>query len=72
MPKLPIVSYKEVLKVTTKLGWEFKQQKGSHIVLGKTKNPPLTVPKHKKLKKGTLKQIIRILDLTNEEFINHL
>ncbi len=33
MPKLPVLSAKEVIKALLKLGYVFDHQKGSHIVL---------------------------------------
>ena len=33
MPKLPIVSAKQVVKALSKIGYEFDHQRGSHIIL---------------------------------------
>jgi predicted RNA binding protein YcfA (HicA-like mRNA interferase family) len=35
MPKLPIISGKDAIKVFKKLGWEVSRQKGSHIIMTK-------------------------------------
>ncbi len=74
MPKLPIISGKEVVKAFVKLGYNVDHQTGSHIIL-RNKEPPhrrLTVPNHKELAKGTLRAIIRQSGLTVEEFLELL
>ena len=71
MPKLPVISGKEVVKALTKLGYTVDHQTGSHIIL-RNKNPPhrrLTVPNHKELAKGTLRAIIKQAGLTREGFV---
>ena len=74
MPKLPIISGKEVVKVLSKLGYSIDHQTGSHIIL-RNKEPPhrrLTVPNHKEIAKGTLRAIIRQAGLTRQEFLELL
>lgn len=53
-----------------KIGYTFRRQKGSHMVLGLDMPPytRLTVPDHAELPKGTLRSIIRAAGLTVEEF----
>lgn len=68
MPKLPVVSATKVIKVASELGYEFVRQKGSHLVLKKEPGKMLVIPNHKKLKKGTLLQIIKALGVTKDEF----
>jgi predicted RNA binding protein YcfA (HicA-like mRNA interferase family) len=69
--KLPVVSGYDVIKALTKIGFEIKRRKGSHVVLQK-EFIVLTVPLHKTLKKGTLRAIIRQAGLTVEEFLELL
>lgn len=38
MPKLPVISGKELVKLLTKLGYEVDHQTGSHIILRQKKN----------------------------------
>ncbi len=74
MPKLPVVSGKEVVKAFSKVGYEVDHQTGSHIIL-RNKNPPfrrLTVPNHPEIAKGTLRAIIRQAGITIEEFLKLL
>ena len=70
MSKLPVISGKECIKALKKVGFEIARQRGSHIVLVR-ENPKATVivPNHKELDRGTLRAIIRQLDLTVDEFI---
>jgi len=71
MPKLPVLSAKEVITVLTKLGYEFDHQKGSHIVLRRIEPPHrrIAIPNYKELPRGTLKAIIRESGLTTEQFL---
>ena len=70
MSKLPVISGKECIKALEKVGFKIARQRGSHIVLVRD-NPKATVivPNHKELDRGTLRAIIRQLDLTVDEFI---
>jgi len=71
MPKLPIVSAKQLLKVCHKLGYQIIRQKGSHIRLKHFHNPerqPLTVPDHRVIGKGLLRKILRDMKITVEDF----
>jgi len=71
MPKLPVVSGKELVKIFSKNSYEVDHQTGSHIIL-RNKNPPfrrLTIPNHPEIAKGTLKAIMRQAGLTTEEML---
>ena len=74
MPKLPILSGKEVVKLLVKLGYAVDHQTGSHIILRQNKDPHrrLTIPNHKEIAKGTLRAIIRQAGLRREEFLKLL
>ena len=68
--KLPVVSGNETVKAFQKIGYEFDEQHGSHIIL-RNESPPhrrLSVPNHKELGKGTLRKLIREAGLTVDEF----
>ena len=73
MSKLPIISGKECIKALKKVGFEITRQRGSHVILTK-ENPKFTiiVPNHKQLDRGTLRAIIRQVDLTVDEFVQLL
>jgi predicted RNA binding protein YcfA (HicA-like mRNA interferase family) len=68
--KLPVVSGSGAVKAFRKVGYEFDEQHGSHIIL-RHQDPPyrrLSIPNHKELAKGTLRALIREAGLTVEEF----
>ena len=68
--KLPHVSWREVIKVLNKQGFQVVHQRGSHIYLrdqdGKHK---VTVPRQDPIKIGTLLSVIEQAGLTKDEFI---
>ena len=68
--KLPVVSGDEAVKAFRKLGYEFDEQHGSHMILRHSAPPHrrLSVPNHKELAKGTLRALIREAGLTVQEF----
>ncbi|MFA6047439.1 MAG: type II toxin-antitoxin system HicA family toxin [Parcubacteria group bacterium] len=72
MPKLPVISGKELIKKLERQGYIVIRQKGSHVRL-KNNDPrlkPLTVPTHKFIKPGLLHKIIRDANMTLEDFLN--
>ena len=64
--KLPVVSGSEAARAFRKLGYEFDEQHGSHMILRHAEPPHrrLSVPNHKELAKGTLRTLIREAGLT--------
>jgi predicted RNA binding protein YcfA (HicA-like mRNA interferase family) len=72
MTKLPIVSGMEVLKALSKIGYYIRDQKGSHVHIRHPEKPPLTIPMHKELDRGTLKSIMKGAELSVEELIDLL
>ncbi len=74
MPKLPVLSARDVVKALSKIGYVFDHQTGSHIILRHT-DPPhrrVTVPDHKTIAKGTLRQIITDVGFAKDDFIGLL
>lgn len=60
MPKLKILSGKEVINIFEIFGFSVAGQKGSHVKLRKLTpacRQTLTIPNHQELDKGTLKAI---------------
>ncbi|MDA8143868.1 MAG: type II toxin-antitoxin system HicA family toxin [Thermoplasmatales archaeon] len=74
MPKLPIISGMKAVKALTKAGFFMDHQTGSHIIMRKEGNKPITIsiPKHKEMKTGTLRTVIKQSGLTIEEFLKLL
>jgi predicted RNA binding protein YcfA (HicA-like mRNA interferase family) len=71
--KLPSISGKECIKVLEKIGFYQKRQESSHIVM--RRDEPFTqvvVPNHSEIAKGTLRAIIRDIELSVEEFVSLL
>jgi len=48
--KLPLLSWREVVKVLVKAGFRVVRQKGSHLILVKNEYV-VPIPKHKEIKK---------------------
>ncbi|MBI2208377.1 type II toxin-antitoxin system HicA family toxin [Candidatus Woesearchaeota archaeon] len=75
MPKLPVLSGKDIIKVLSKIGFEHVRTKGSHAILNKqTEKGKVTVPVplHKELAKGTLKSIMKQAGLSLEDLLKLL
>ncbi|MBS3138713.1 type II toxin-antitoxin system HicA family toxin [Candidatus Woesearchaeota archaeon] len=74
MPKLPILSGKDIVKALRKIGYDIDHQTGSHMILRQDREPfrRLTVPNHKEVAKGTLLAIIKQAGLSREEFLKML
>jgi predicted RNA binding protein YcfA (HicA-like mRNA interferase family) len=71
MPRLPVLSGREVVRAFESLGWGLARQSGSHIVLVKEGHvASLSVPDHREVARGTLRKLIRAADLTVAEFID--
>jgi predicted RNA binding protein YcfA (HicA-like mRNA interferase family) len=64
-----LISGMQAIKAFSKAGWLPHRQVGSHVVLRKEGSKvTLTVPKHKELKPGLLRNLIKASGLTVEEF----
>jgi len=74
MPKLPVLSGKEIIKVLSKIGFQHIRTKGSHAILSKEDKEKgkitIPVPLHPELAKGTLKSIINQAGLRLEDLLN--
>jgi predicted RNA binding protein YcfA (HicA-like mRNA interferase family) len=68
--KLGNISGKEAVKAFEKVGWQSRGQVGSHRILTKPGvRSNLTVPMHAELKQGLLRTLIKVADLTVDEFL---
>ncbi len=64
-----MVSGQDCVKALEKIGFYFKRQEGSHIVL--RRDDPFSqviVPNHRELDRGTLRAIIRQAGMSLDEF----
>jgi predicted RNA binding protein YcfA (HicA-like mRNA interferase family) len=70
---LPILSGRDVVRVFASLGWRVARQSGSHIIMIKEGEiASLSVPDHKEVARGTLRQLIRAANLSVDEFVRSL
>ena len=69
MPKLPVLSGKELIRILEKGGFQVVRQKGSHVSLQKEAHKTV-VPLHDELAKGTLLGILKQCGLSKEELID--
>jgi predicted RNA binding protein YcfA (HicA-like mRNA interferase family) len=70
MPRLPRVSGRQAIAAFERAGFQRRRQRGSHIALTKPGHPEtLSVPDHRELGVGLLRDLVRKSGLTIEEFI---
>jgi predicted RNA binding protein YcfA (HicA-like mRNA interferase family) len=60
LSKLPLLSWREVVKALGRAGFKIARQKGSHIILVKDERI-VPVPRHGEIKRGLLMEIIPAL-----------
>jgi predicted RNA binding protein YcfA (HicA-like mRNA interferase family) len=71
MPPLAGISGKEAIRKFARLGYVIIRQRGSHVRL-RHEDPtrrPITIPLHKELKLGLLRQLIKDAGLEIEDFV---
>jgi predicted RNA binding protein YcfA (HicA-like mRNA interferase family) len=69
LPELPVVSGRDAGRAFERLGWVFRRQTGSHMILTKVGSiASLSIPDHRELAPGTLRKLIRAAGITLEEF----
>ena len=75
MPRLPLLSGKDAVKILTRdFGFFFVSQKGSHMKLQKKTDDHIIttiIPNHKELARGTLRGVLRLANISEDEFINY-
>ncbi|HNQ88274.1 MAG TPA: type II toxin-antitoxin system HicA family toxin [Verrucomicrobiota bacterium] len=73
MSKLPRVSGEQVVAALRRIGFRVRRQHGSHIIMRRDEPFAQTVvPAHRELDRGTLRAILRQIDLSVEDFIRLL
>ena len=71
MPRLPVVSGREVIRALEKAGFTTLGQEGSHVKLRKSRGErayTVIVPAHPELARKTLTSILRQAGMSAEEF----
>ena len=74
-PKVPVLSGEQLIRALEEFGYVRVRQKGSHVRLrhmSDARRKPLTVPLHKSIAFGTLRQILRDAQITIEELTRQL
>ena len=69
--KLPVLSWREVVKALSRSGYKVVRQRGSHIYVMRD-DVVVPVPRHEEIKRGTLMAIISEAGLTKQEFLRLL
>jgi len=73
MSKLPSVSGQQVVAALQRVGFRVRRQHGSHIILRRDDPFAQTVvPAHPQLDRGTLRAILRQIDISVDEFVGLL
>lgn len=76
MPKLRKVSGEKVVRILcNKMGFEIRGRTGSHVRLSKTTSGGkvgTVVPMHRELKIGTLKGVLKLAKVDEDEFLKYL
>ncbi len=75
MPKLPLLTAKELSRVLERLGFVFKRQEGSHMFFEHQDGRTTIIPNHprEEIDRGLLNKIIKHdLKITREEFLSKL
>ena len=68
MPKLPVLSGPEMIKLALERGFVIERQKGSHVILSKgDKMTVIPVHGQKPIKKGLTLQILKDLGIERDE-----
>ena len=69
---LPVIGWKEILKVIKKRGFYATRQSGSHIIVENGVGLWTSIPRKNELGKGLLLQIIADCGITKMEFLSLL
>jgi predicted RNA binding protein YcfA (HicA-like mRNA interferase family) len=70
--KPPVISGDECISALRHLGYSIARIKGDHVRLRCTGRNPVIIPRHHTFDRGTLKSILRTIELTSDEFIELL
>ena len=72
MSHLSSIRARDLIKILEKLGFEAVRQKGSHLFFKHDDGRTTVVPIHggEEISRGLLRQILREIDLTPEEFLD--
>ncbi|MBI2907105.1 MAG: type II toxin-antitoxin system HicA family toxin [Chloroflexi bacterium] len=69
MSRMPSLGWRQIAKALQRAGFFFHRRKGNHMFYylpGTTRT--VVVPRHREIKSGTLREILREADLARDEF----
>ncbi len=69
MPHLPVISGDDFAKAVRKIGYVRDHTEGSHMILLHPTRGRLSVPRHKELGRGLLRNLIRDAGISRDEFL---
>lgn len=75
MPKIPLITAKEMGKILQKLGFNLKRQEGSHMFFVHQDGRTTIIPNHggEEIDRGLLNKIVKHdLKISREEFFKYL
>lgn len=73
MSKLPCVSGQQVVAALQRIEFRIRRQHGSHIIMRRDEPFSQTVvPAHREIDRGTLRAILRQIDLSVDDFVRLL
>lgn len=74
MTRLPIVNFKTMEKVLSRLGFEHIRQRGSHVFYRHPDGRTTTIPNHpgRNLARPLMREILREIEITPEQFQKEL
>ena len=68
MPRLPLLSGKEIIRALSKIGYREIRQRGSHIRLACSGKKSVTVPEYRVVGRGLLRKILRDTEISPDDF----
>ena len=73
MGRLSGLNAQRVLRAFQRMGWQLVRVHGSHHVLAATGRPTLVIPIHKgkPIREGTLRGVLRIARVSEDEFFRY-
>ena len=69
MPKLPVLSGKQLIHILEKTDYRAVRQRGSHVRMEHSERKSITVPLHRTIGRGLLRKIMRDAEITSAELI---
>ena len=69
MDRLPVISGDDFVKAMRKIGFVWDHTEGNHMILLHPTKRRLSVPRHKELGRGLLRNLIKDADIGKDEFI---